>query len=202
MAETLTNAYATEDQFRAHMGDTNKLAADLCVRALNAASRAIDQFCGRRFWKDAEPVARRYRPRDEEWVLVDDISTAAGLVIAIGTDGTYTTTLAATDYELGPVNAEVDGKPWWSISSPTGAFPVSKTRATLLVTARGGWPGVHPDGVEEACLLKAAKLFGRKDSRDGVRGFSDFGPVRISRYEDPDVVDLLEDFVRNATPDI
>lgn len=201
MAETLTNAYATDDQFRAHMGDSGQLVADLCVRALNAASRSIDEFCGRRFWPDPAPVTRRYRPRDEEWVIVDDISTTVGLVIATGIDGTFTTTLTAADYELGPANADINGKPWWSITSPTAAFPVSKTRTTLQVTAKGGWPAV-PDGVEEACLLKAAKLFGRKDSRDGVRGFSEFGPVRISRFEDPDVVDLLEAFIRNAAPDI
>lgn len=202
MAETLTNAYATEAQFREHMGDTTKLAADLCVRALNASSRAIDEFCGRRFWHDAAPVVRRYRPRDEEWVIVDDISTTTGLVIQTGTDGTFGTTLTTVDYELGPLNAAADGKPWWSISSPTAAFPVSKTRATLQVTAAGGWPTIHPDAVEEACLLKSAKLFGRKDSRDGVRGFNEFGPVRISRFEDPDVVDLLEAYMRNATPDV
>jgi hypothetical protein len=201
MAETEVNTYATEAQFREHMADSgSKLVADQCVRALNAASRAIDKFCGRRFWQDPTVVARRYRPRDGSWVVVDDISTTTGLVIATGTAGTFDTILTAADYELGPLNAAADGKPWWSITALGAAFPVSAVRATLQVTARFG-PPVKPDEVEMACLLKAAKLFGRKDSRDGVRGFSEFGPVRISRFEDPDVVDLLEDFVRISMPD-
>lgn len=202
MPEVLTNAYATEAQFREHMGDTgNKLVADQLIRALNASSRAIDKFCFRRFWQDTDLVVRKYRPRDEEWVVVDDIMTAAGLVIATGTDGTFGTTLTASDYELGPLNAVADGRPYWSISSPTAAFPVSKTRATVQITTRFGWTPT-PDEVEEACLIKSAKLFGRKDSRDGVRGFTEFGPVRVSRFEDPDVVDLLEDFVRNTVPEV
>jgi len=203
MPETLTNAYATEAEFREHMADAGeKLKADQVVRALNASSRGIDRFCGRRFWQDTSVVVREYRPRDETWVVVDDISTTTGLIINTGPgDGTFDTTLTSSDYKLEPVNAEADGRPWWSIAAVGTSWPVSDVGPTVQVTARFGWTA-HPVDVEFACLLKAAKLFGRKDSRDGVRGFSEFGPVRISRFEDPDVVDLLENFTRITRPDV
>lgn len=198
----LAHAYVDEAAFREHMGDSgSKLNADQVRRALNGSSRAIDKFCGRRFWQDPTPVARKYRPRDADWVVVDDISTTTGLVVATGTDGTFTTTWAAADYELGPLNASADGRPWWSITAVGSEFLLGAARATLQVTSRFGWAAA-PVEVEQACLIKAAKLFGRKDSRDGVRGFTEFGPVRISRFEDPDVVDLLEDFIRITRPEV
>jgi hypothetical protein len=63
----------------------------------------------------------------------------------------------------------------------------------VKVTAQWGFAEV-PDDVEEACRIKAAKLYRRKDSPEGVAGSGEFGVVRISKFEDPDVVMLLNDF--------
>lgn len=208
----LTNSYATVAQLREHMADPgSKLDAELLERALNATSRSIDKFCGRRFWQDAAVVAREYRPRDETVVFLDDISTETGLVVATDTtgDGSFTTTWLSTDYQLEPRNADVvaagssgDAFAWWQITAiDNETFPVHDHRATLRVTAKFGWSAV-PVEVEDACLMKAAKLFRRKDSPDGIRGFSEFGPVRISRFEDPDVADLLENYMRISRPDV
>jgi hypothetical protein len=49
--------------------------------------------------------------------------------------------------------------------------------------------------VNEAAILKAVKLFKRRDSPLGIQGFQDFGPIRLSRQEDPDVLALLSPFM-------
>ena len=40
-------------------------------------------------------------------------------------------------------------------------------------------------------LMKAAKLWKRKDTPNGVEGFADFGVVRVSTREDPDIMALI-----------
>lgn len=55
-----------------------------------------------------------------------------------------------------------------------------------------------PEEVVSATYLKAAKIFGRKDSPQGVQGGLDLGSVRVSRFEDPEIVMLLNDYVLGA----
>ncbi|HCT81756.1 MAG TPA: hypothetical protein DGT23_35285 [Micromonosporaceae bacterium] len=173
-------------------------------RAINAASRAIDRFCGRKFYLEAAVGIRVYRPKEPDIAWVDDIGTTTGLVIKTDTDGdgTWTTTWQSDDYQLEPLNADVVGAgstvqpyAWWRIVAiDTETFPVSENRVTLQVTARFGWSAV-PDDVTEACLLKAAGLYKRKDSPQGIAGFDGFGAVRVTR-SDPDVVSLLRPYMR------
>lgn len=206
------NVYCTVGEVRAQVKDDDgRLDQTLLERAVNATSRAIDDYCSggvpgsRRFWQDPAPVARTFRVDQPDFAWVDDISTTTGLIVRTDEngDGTFETTWAAgTDYQLEPLNANANGEPYafWQLTAiGTRAFPLYPHRAALQVTARFGWSAI-PDQVNEAAILKAVKLFKRKDSPDGfASGFTDFGPVRISRYEDPDVVMLLERFMKRRT---
>lgn len=196
----ITNGYATLAELREHMGDTGTvLTAAVAERAIEAASRAIDRHCGRWFYQEAATSTRVYRPDDPYVAWVHDISTTTGLVIRTDTAGDYTwaTSWATTDYDLEPTDADVVGagttvQPycWWRIVAVgTRLFPRHDYRRTLQVTARFGWSAV-PDDVQLACLLKAAALYERRNSVQGVAGFADFGVVRIGRT-DPDVMALL-----------
>lgn len=179
----------------------------LLTSALDAASRSIDNYCQRRFWLDSTAVARTFIPQTLTRIeFDDDIGSTSGLIIktdAAG-DGTFETTWAASDYQLLPVNAPYafpEPEPWTSIKAVgTKTFPwLVNTWLTRLdrvqITAFWGWPAV-PAAVSQACLIKAGKLFGRKDSPQGIAGFGDFGPVRISSRDDPDVMMLLSPYRR------
>jgi hypothetical protein len=197
---TVTNGYCTAADIRAELGDdASKLSSALVDKAANAASRAVDRHCHRRFWQDPAPVARTYRPCEPWRADVDDISTSAGLLVKTDTsgNGTWSTTWQIGDYSLEPLNADADGPAyaWWTIVSVGNQqFFSLPLRPSLQVTARWGWSQV-PDDVAEATILKAVSLFKRKDAPFGVAGFGDFGPVRITR-KDPDVVDLLNGYIR------
>ncbi|HET8684780.1 MAG TPA: hypothetical protein VFM54_23345 [Micromonosporaceae bacterium] len=204
----ITNGYATLAQLREHLGDTGTtLTAAVAERAIEAASRAIDRHCGRKFWLDAAVAVRVYRPDDAYVAWVDDIGTTTGLVIKTDTtgDGGYATTWASTDYQIEPLNADVVAAgdtvtpyAWWRIVAiDRYTFPRATRRHTLQVTARFGWSAI-PDDVEQACLLKAAALYERRNSVQGVAGFNGFGEVRISRFEDPDVAALVGPYVRHT----
>jgi hypothetical protein len=198
----VVNGYCTTAELRTHLGDSGSaLTTELLERAINSTSRAIDRYCQRRFWQDAAVAVRTYTCNDALEVYVDDISTRTGLVVKTGTDGaTFGTTWASTDYSLEPRNADVVGSgstadpyAFWKLVAIAGrSFNVMGSRPTLQVTARFGWSAV-PYEVNEAAVLKAASLFKRKDSPNGVAGFGEFGVVRIGK-NDPDVVELLTPF--------
>lgn len=195
---SITNGYCTAVELRDHLQDSgSKLDADLIDRAINSASRAVDNYTGRRFWQDATVRTRTFRPLEHRIAWVSDISTTTGLIIATGDDGTFPTTWAATDYELEPENGDEDGPAyaWWRILAVGDQrFIPSTLRRTLSVTARFGWSAV-PDPVNEATILKASQLFQRKNAVFGIAGFGEFGPMRITR-KDPDVIELLNGYVR------
>jgi hypothetical protein len=202
----VTNGYTDVIALREHLGDTRSdvLNEKLLERAIDAASRAIDDFTGRRFWADPSPVVRTYRPRLVDQVYVHDFASTTGLVVKTDDTGTGvfgTTWTIGTDFQVEPLGADEDSAAWTGLGAiGTREFTVTTSRRPLLqVTAAYGWPAV-PKAIEEACVLKAASLFQRKDSPQGVAGFGDFGVVRISR-RDPHVMELLEGYVRISRPD-
>lgn len=201
----VTNGYCTVAELREQLGDTtDALPLANLERAINATSRAIDMYCGfplRRFWRDAEDglTTREYRADDPYELVVADISATAGLVVATDTagDGTYATTWAADDYQLEPLSAAASGGAYaWTRLVAVGdeGFPVHARRATVRVTARHGWSAI-PDQVTQACVIRAAAVFKRKEAVLGVAGMNGFGEIRITR-KDPDVIDLLHNFLR------
>lgn len=199
----VVNGYCSTQQLRTHLKDDgSNLTTELLERAINAGSRAIDRHCHRHFWLDSGVSTRTYEVDDQWCAYVDDIGSRTGLIVKTGTDGrTFPTTLTAgTDFILEPRNADqyaaadFGAYAFWQIrmiGSPR-LYP-SYLGPTLSVTARFGWSAV-PSEVEEACVLKAAGLFKRKDAPFGVAGFNEFGAVRITR-QDADVVDLLSGYV-------
>jgi hypothetical protein len=201
-----THVYCTIAQILEQVdADPADLPEPLLRRAVLATTKAIDKTCGRRFWADQAPVARLYRPRDPEMVFVHDIATRTGLQVATDDTGagSFSTVWDPADYQLEPLGADQDGEPWWVIAAVGNRrFPMDRRRARLQVTARFGWPQI-PDDVEEAAILKATKLFKRRESPDGFAtgGLADFGPVRISRYEDPDAWAALHNLIRLSIPE-
>lgn len=195
----MANEYASLDTIKQSMNvhDDDETRDGLLTRALAAASRSIDRTCGRRFWLDPEPVQRRFNPHgrvvceDEgEVLLVDDIGSATGLIVETGSGSNWT---AMTNYEPGPDNALLDGRPITSLLRPGGIWHLQAIGARVRITARFGWPRV-PEEVEQATLIQATRLFKRKDSPEGVTGSAEWGVVRLSR-RDPDVYGLIENLI-------
>lgn len=197
---TVVHAYCSVEEVRDQLGDSGStLATNLMEKAVNAASRAVDGYCGRRFWQDPAAVTRKYRPRRRDRVTVNDISTTTGLIVETASSASWaapTTWTLDTDFELQPDNADFDGPAyaWWRlVAVGTKWFPRARYRS-VRITARWGWSQI-PDPVSEATLLKAVSLFERRNAPFGVAGFGEFGAVKITR-KDSDVVDLLADYTK------
>lgn len=152
--------------------DTLKLALDITGTdrdalldvALAAASRAVDDHCGRRFNADATASARVYSPCDHlvrsadgDLMIVHDISSTTDLLVEVGASG-GASWAPVTDVETGPDNALALGRPitflrslggsWWTYTAGTGR---------IRVTAHWGWPAV-PEPIAQVTLSLAARL--------------------------------------------
>lgn len=169
--------------------------------AIDAASRGIELVCDRQFNDaGAGPLLPRVFAGEGDGVLeVDDFSTTVGLVVRVDSgDGSFGTTLAATDYELHPLNGIVAGVPGWPYSElwEVGGHEFTRRtgRASVEVTARWGWAGV-PAPVKEACYIVATELYKTKDAPFGIYGSNEqYGAVRVR--ENPLAMRKLQPYMK------
>lgn len=197
----ISNGYATLAELKSYVAIPSGDTADdtLLELAVEAASREIDTFCGRRFWVDPSVVARYYTATDGDAVdIPEGISTTTGLIIKTDDDddGTYETTWTAnTDYRLEPINAAANGEPWTRIVAVGDRlFPTTIYRG-VEITSKAGWATV-PTPVKQACLILASKLFKRKDSPFGVAGSAEYGSELRILAGDRDAERLLGQYRR------
>lgn len=162
---------------------------------IEGISRMIDNYCARRFYSATE--THYYAATDPYCLRVDDISTASGLLIYsdVDGDGVYENTWAATDYELTPYNAALEGWPFTKIETRlTGANWFPSTRKGVKITGAFGWAAV-PKPVNRACVLQSTRLFKRYVTPLGQAGASAIGTITLSIPSlDPDVRMLLEQY--------
>lgn len=187
----LSDLYTDLPTVKASLGKTTADDRDELIEgAIRAACRLIDRRTGRRFYGDLTASARTFPvigqshyAAGEQVLLVDDIATDDGLVVAAAA-------APLTGWVGGPDNALAYGRPITQLAATGGWLPAT---GRITVTARWGWPAV-PDEIAQAAQLLAARLYRRKDSPQGVLGSAEWGVTRVSRI-DPDVEALIGPFV-------
>lgn len=196
---SITNGYCSLADLKSVLRILDNVDDAMLEDRIEEASRVIDDYCDRRFFQDSTATARLYTAPSASYVLVDDIASTSGLVVKVDTtaDGTYATTLTASQYQLEPLNNLSKGNAITRIAATqTGSFPTRTSPAPIQVTAVWGWPSV-PRPVRSACILLAGRLTKRGDSLLGVAGFGDLGAITV-RNIDPDVQRMLAPY-RTAT---
>lgn len=191
-ATTTASRYATVAEFKSWIGISDTTDDGVIADVLDAASRQIDEDAGRYFYQTAAGTVRYYTATHTDELLIDDCVTLTAVATDADGDRVYETTWTATDYDLLPGNAGTDGRPYDILATaPMGSysFPAGVRRGVKL-TGTWGWPSV-PDRVRQACLIKAAWLFKRKDSPLGTMGTAELGLMRVGRW-DPDYDRLIE----------
>lgn len=201
----ITNGYATRNQIKAalRIGTADTIDDDLIDNCAGAASRLIDGYCNRQFWSVGSATTRVYVADDEFYCNIDDIAgTAITLRTSGATDGVFDVTWSPTDWQLEPLNGRLDGLQWaYDKIRAVGdyLFPTVNanygSQALVELTAVFGWPAV-PEPVTQATIIQASRIFKRYDSPLGVAGFGDMGAIRVSRFLDPDMAQLVEPYRR------
>lgn len=177
--------------------------ADLDIRrAIRAASRGVDNECGRRFYPDEDALQVRYYDAiGGELVLLDDLIELTEVATDASGAGAFTDVWTLnTDFVLGPAAADGATVPFESLRlHPYGEhrFPTQFPRA-VRVTGRFGWVTV-PAEVEQATVILANRLLKRaREAPFAVAGMGfDGAAVRIAR-EDPDVRFLIGPYVKTG----
>ena len=194
----LTNAYCTLQDVK------NALAIedpqdDLAIEAaIMSASRMIDDYTDRFFYKDgtqASPVVRYFTAKDWWTCNVDDFTVITQIATDDNFNQLYTTVWAADDFMIEPVNNPRRGWPLTRILAIGAYIFPSNLPQSVKVTAAWGWPAV-PEEIKMACKLQASRFFIRRQSPFGIAGSPELGTVRLSSRLDPDVEALIRPFKR------
>jgi hypothetical protein len=193
----INNGYATLNEVKASLRLTDVTDDALLERAIESASRRIDGYCGRFFYKTSQTAVTMYPINEFLLRFPNDVAnTSVTIKIDSNADGTYATTLVqGTDYILEPTNAPLQGYPYVHarmVGAQTFPLDVIPSFPTVQVTAQWGWNAV-PSDVNQACILLAMRQFARLNAALGVVGFADMA-ITV-RAVDPDVRDLLNQFV-------
>ena len=198
--------YCTVEELKDEIGGATATTEDAKLqRAINAASRQIDGYCGQRFYMDLSLTTRYFTAEDGIVDLSDydfgGIATTTGLIVA--TDDadtlTYGTTWATTDYRLLPLSAAADGAPYTQLgTSPVGVYSWPVTAGSVKITAKFGWPTVPAD-VNKACLIQAGQLYKAKDAAFGIASFGAEGAgMRVTGSINPIAKGLLAAYRKPA----
>lgn len=170
-----------------------------------AASRSVEQYCERLFYRSAAGTVATFEPTDRYCLKLPefaDLVSVATLKTDTAGDGTFATTWAAADYRLWPYNPSLapEVKPYTKVKAIGGkTFPLNYgygNRADMIqITGVFGWPSV-PVAVKLSTAMLAQELFKSKDTFGGVAGFGEYGVVRIR--ENPVMTGMLKPYQRNA----
>jgi hypothetical protein len=193
----ITNGYCTLADLKAALRVQDSIDDSLLELAIESASREIDGYTERVFYSTSG--TRIYAPNNVYLVQTDDIISVTS--VKTSTDGlTFDTTLAATDYQLEPLNNIAGGlvTPFsrlravgdylWPSYYPQTIFHLE---ASVQITGVFGWSAV-PAAIRQATVILAMRLFKRLDAPLGMIS-NDLGSMRVGRF-DPDVEALVAPF--------
>jgi hypothetical protein len=190
----ITNGYATLQEVKASLRITDAIDDSLLETAIESASRMIDGFTARTF-SNAGSAVRNFAATDDLNLIIDDAISISEVASTDEIGDTYTI-WKTTDFQLEPLNSRSDGlyMPYTGIRAVNDyAWPVVDQQALCRITAVWGWPSI-PIAVKQATIIQSSRLYKRLDSPLGVAGFGDLGAIRISRFLDADVEQLLMPF--------
>lgn len=195
----ITNGYTTLNDVKAALNLEDSMDNAALEMAIATASRQIDDYCGRFFYKDGTPEApatRYYTPTDYYILPTDDFVSISEIATDDNFDRTYGTVWTSDDSMFEPVNNPSRGWPMTRILAVGSyVFPWNLPQS-VRVKGVFGWSTV-PYEVKTAAKIQASRLFLRNQSPFGIAGNTDIGTVRLAAKLDADVEALLRPMRKN-----
>jgi hypothetical protein len=189
VSEALTDENAGEDVTLTLVDPTDDAMLEAVVEA---ASRAIDNLCGRRFY--AETETRYYTATSPREVRVGDLLSVTTLKTDTSGDGTYDTTWDSDDYVLMPRNTTPKQ---WIRRAHDGGNWFSQTQDGVEIEGSWGYASTTPMAIQEACILLAMQLAARQDALFGVTGPAGFEHrINHAVASDPHLMALVSPYVK------
>lgn len=216
----LGHLYATPQMLRSRVGlSASDTSYDLELQtACYAASRSLESYCQRLFWRTPASEARTFVPDGADMFELDlgpynDLVTVTSVATDLDADGIFETLWTSDQYVLEPLNPQAapERRPYTRVRAlgaaffPTLYYPrywgvQYGHRDRVQIIGVYGWPQV-PEGIREAARILAAQLFRMRDAPLGVAAFGDVGVARVRSnpmvaeladpYRHPDAVGVL-----------
>lgn len=200
--------YVRVEDFRDYIRDNQNLDQTIIPVCITAASRSVDDFCGRHFYQTTETQYFSPNPSSLWLLALDDmdLATTDGLTVDVefGIDGTYPETRTfGTDFIAEPINQSmngIDGWPFTSLRAVNGKIWPPRyadfQRDTVRITGTWGWQAV-PANVQLAALILAAENYKMMDAPFGYIGFGNFGTAKVR--DNPKAMALLHGYRKGTT---
>lgn len=192
----LTNCYCTLSDLKTSLAIEDISDDTGLEAAILTASRMIDDYAGRFFYKDGTssvPVVRYFTPNDWWFCATDDFVSLSQVATDDNFDQTYTTIWATSDYMVEPINNPRRGWPYSRLIAIDSYLWPYKLPQTVKITGIWGWSSV-PAEIAMATKIQASRLFIRRQSPFGIAGTPELGTVRLTSRLDPDVEALIRPF--------
>jgi hypothetical protein len=196
-----TNGYCTLNDLRAIFNvpaiitDTDQMMVD----AINSASRWIEQYCMRQFYKSTGGT-KYFTTNRRDSVLIDDLLKFTSLYTDDNYDKTYSQVWATADFWLEPNNGGSDGLPYTRIVI-TGynglKFPVDdrwESEFRIKLTGDWGFSSTTPAPVVTACRILASRYYDRKNIIFEQGGGMNATFKKIGGDIDSDVKNILSQY--------
>lgn len=168
----ITNGYQTLVEAKADLGISDTDDDTRVERAVEAASRQIDQHCGQRFWQDSSATTRYFTPHESRtlWLPlatsdVNAVTLTSVTSVTVDTDGDGTfneTWTEGTHFFVRPRGAGSSSRPFDRLEVFPNAgrrWPCGRVES-VKIEGVFGWPAVPPE-VKEACAIQTQVLFKR-----------------------------------------
>lgn len=175
----IVEGYATLLEVKADLRLTTTTDDARIERAIEAASRQIDNTTHRKFY--AELGAVRMFSSHGPYVWIDELTT---LTTVEQSSDQATWTMVTSGWVTNP-------------TPPIRKLQLTSGEWAAFVRITGDWgPAAIPAVVNQACRIQAVRLFKRPDTPEGVL-VGDFGAARLGRV-DPDVLGLIRPLARKV----
>lgn len=192
----LSNAYCTLSDLKTGLSIEDIQDDTALEAAILTASRMVDDYTGRFFYKDgtnAAPATRYYTAQDWWICNTDDLVSISQIATDDNFDRTYGTVWGTSDYMVEPINNPRRGWPYTRLIA-VGSYIFPRTLPqSVRVQGIFGWSSV-PAEISMATKIQASRLFIRRQSPFGIAGTPELGTVRLSAKLDPDVEALIRPF--------
>lgn len=171
---TIEHGYTTREWLKAAMRDTSTVFDELYDLAITSASRLVDEWTGRSFWRAEPDTLQVYRATLRTEVVVRDYADTTGMTVFTddNNDGVFENQWQASWWQAEPFNP-INGWPYTRITTTTRdrEFPIDGRRPRVKVVNRPGWT-THPTPVGQATQLISKLLFQAKDITGADLGVS------------------------------
>jgi hypothetical protein len=192
----ITNGYCTLSELKDSLQIDDSVDNASLEAAIMSASRMIDDYTQRFFYKDGtvgSPVSRYYTPEDAISLNIDDIVSITSVATDNDLEFTYTTVWATSDFVVEPINNPRKGWPYNRLVAVGAYVWPFQIPQSVKITGAWGWSSV-PQEIQLATKIQASRLFIRRQSPFGIAGSPELGTVRLSSRLDPDVEALIRPF--------